>query len=49
MLPNWTPTHLFERVIPMLRDAGVADAAITTMTDENPARWFRGARAPAAS
>src|SRR5581483_5592518 len=42
MLPDWTPTHLFERVIPMLREAGVPDAAITTMTDENPARWFRG-------
>src|SRR6185369_6712648 len=23
--PNWTPTHLFERVLPMLRDAGVPD------------------------
>ena len=45
-LPNWTPTHLFERVIPKLRDAGVPDAAITTMTDENPARWFRGAERP---
>jgi len=42
VLPNWTPTHLFERIIPMLRDAGVDDSAITTMIDENPARWFRG-------
>lgn len=42
ILPHWTPTHLFERVIPMLRDAGVPDEAIRTMTDENPARWFRG-------
>jgi phosphotriesterase-related protein len=42
MLPNWSATHLFERVIPMLRDAGVPESAITTMTDENPARWFRG-------
>lgn len=46
MLPNWTPTHLFERIIPMLRDAGVPDEAITTMTDENPARWFSGTVAP---
>jgi phosphotriesterase-related protein len=45
MLPNWTATHLFERVIPWLRDAGVPDATITAMTDENPARWFRGAPA----
>jgi phosphotriesterase-related protein len=42
MLPDWTPTHLFERIIPMLRDAGVPDTAISTMIDENPARWFRG-------
>ncbi|MEW6270877.1 MAG: phosphotriesterase-related protein [Thermodesulfobacteriota bacterium] len=42
MLPSWTPTHLFERVIPMLLDAGVAESAIYSMLDENPARWFRG-------
>ena len=42
MLPNWNAVHLFERVIPMLRDAGVPEAAITTMIDENPTRWFRG-------
>ena len=42
MMPNWTPTHLFERVIPMMRDAGIPDDAIAKMTDENPARWFRG-------
>lgn len=44
--PDWNPTHLFERVIPKLRDAGVSDEAITTMTDENPARWFAGSEAP---
>jgi phosphotriesterase-related protein len=42
VLPNWSPTHLFERVIPMLLDAGVSEAQIRSMTDENPARWFRG-------
>ncbi len=42
VLPNWEPTHLFKRVIPMLHDAGVDDDAIRTMLDENPARWFRG-------
>jgi phosphotriesterase-related protein len=42
LAPNWTPTHLFERVIPMMREAGIPDSAITTMTDENPARWFSG-------
>lgn len=44
MAPNWTPTHLFERVIPMLREAGVPDSAIVTMTDENPSRWFAGTK-----
>jgi phosphotriesterase-related protein len=43
MLPHWTPTHLFERVIPMLHHAGVPPEAVRTMTDENPARWFGGA------
>jgi phosphotriesterase-related protein len=47
MLPNWTPTHLFERVFPMLRDAGVPEEALTTMLDENPTRWFQGAEPPA--
>ncbi len=42
MMPDWTPLHLFERVIPMLRDAGVPQAAIHTMIDQNPVRWFRG-------
>lgn len=42
ILPNWTASHLFERVIPMMRDAGLPDEAIRRMTDENPARWFRG-------
>ena len=46
MAPNWSPTHLFERIIPRLRELGVSDAAITTMTDENPARWFEGTEAP---
>lgn len=45
-MPDWKPTHLFERVIPKLREAGVTDDAITTMIDENPARWFQGAEAP---
>ncbi len=49
LLPDWTPTHLFERVIPMLREAGVPDEAITTMIEENPARWFDGREPPAAA
>jgi len=42
MMPHWTPSHLFERVIPMMREAGIPDDAIAAMTDENPARWFAG-------
>jgi phosphotriesterase-related protein len=42
MLPQWEPTHLFQRVIPKLRNAGVPEEAITAMTDENPRRWFQG-------
>ena len=46
LMPNWTPTHLFERVIPQMREAGIPDQAIAAMTDENPARWFSGAAIP---
>ncbi|MFM7140870.1 MAG: phosphotriesterase [Alphaproteobacteria bacterium] len=42
MMPQWTPMHLFERVIPMMREAGIPDDAIAAMTDVNPARWFAG-------
>lgn len=42
MMPDWTPSHLFERVIPMMREAGIPDDAIAAMTDVNPARWFAG-------
>jgi len=45
LMPDWTPTHLFERVIPMMRDAGIPEDAILGMTDVNPARWFRGVAA----
>ena len=42
MMPQWTATHLFERVIPMMREAGIPEADIAAMTDVNPARWFAG-------
>jgi phosphotriesterase-related protein len=44
LMPDWNPTHLFKRIIPMLRDAGVSAGDIATITDENPARWFQGTR-----
>jgi phosphotriesterase-related protein len=46
VLPNWTVTHLFERVVPMLLDAGVSRGAIETMLDQNPTRWFEGIPIP---
>lgn len=46
MMPDWTPTHLFERVIPKLREAGISSEALAQVTDENPARWFAGTEAP---
>jgi phosphotriesterase-related protein len=48
LAPNWTVTHLFERILPQLRELGVPEDAITTMIDENPARWFEGSEPPAA-
>jgi phosphotriesterase-related protein len=39
-LTNWYPTHLFKRIMPALRKAGVTDAEIKTMIEENPRRLF---------
>jgi len=39
-MPQWNYTHIPLDVIPMLRERGVADAAITQMTVENPRRIF---------
>jgi phosphotriesterase-related protein len=40
VMPDWEPTHLFKRIIPRLRDAGVSQAKIDTMLVENPRRYF---------
>jgi len=42
LLPHWKPTYVFETIVPRLRAAGVADAKIRTMLEENPRRYFRG-------
>jgi phosphotriesterase-related protein len=39
-LADWQPTHLFRKIIPRLRDAGVPQAKIETMLVENPRRYF---------
>lgn len=45
-LPNWEPTHLFKRILPRMRELGLAEAHIQTMLVDNPARYFRGEEAP---
>ena len=40
LLAKWYPTHIFEDIIPMLKDAGVADKQIDTMLIDNPQRLF---------
>lgn len=46
-MPNWEPTHLFKRILPKMRALGLSEADIQTMLVENPARYFRGTKAPA--
>lgn len=38
--PNWNFLHISDDVIPALRQSGVSDAQIATMTVENPRRIF---------
>ena len=39
-LPRWNFNHIPDDVVPALRQAGVTDAQITTMTVDNPRRIF---------
>ncbi len=39
---NWYPTHLFKNIIPALKNAGVAEEYIHTITVENPRKMFAG-------
>jgi phosphotriesterase-related protein len=39
-MADWQPTHLFRKVIPRLREAGVSQAKIDTMLIDNPRRFF---------
>jgi phosphotriesterase-related protein len=45
-LPNWEATHLFKRILPRLRDRGVAEADLSTILVDNPRRYFRGEEPP---
>jgi phosphotriesterase-related protein len=42
-LADWQPTHLFRKILPRLREAGVPQAKIDAMLVENPRRYFAGA------
>jgi phosphotriesterase-related protein len=42
VVPNWSLTHLFERIFPALRAMGVSDADLDHIVTENPRRYFSG-------
>jgi phosphotriesterase-related protein len=41
--PSWHYRHLFDDVLPALRERGVTDDQIETMLVINPRRYFSGA------
>jgi phosphotriesterase-related protein len=41
--PNWHFEHIFDDVLPALRDRGVADSDLETMLVANPSRYFSAA------
>jgi phosphotriesterase-related protein len=42
-LAHWNPTHIIKNILPRLRESGVSEATIRTITVENPRRYFEGA------
>ena len=42
VVPNWSLTHLFERIFPALREMGVAAEDLDHIVTENPRRYFEG-------
>jgi phosphotriesterase-related protein len=40
--PSWNYEHIFDHVLPALRERGVSDAQIDTMLVDNPRRYFSG-------
>ena len=40
IIPNWTMTHLFERIIPELKTMGVAGEDLDHILADNPRRYF---------
>jgi len=44
-LANWKPTHIIQNIIPRLKNAGVSQEVIDTITIDNPRRYFEGSAA----
>ena len=44
-MADWQPTHLFKKILPRLREAGVPQAKLDMMLVENPRRYFQQSRA----
>jgi phosphotriesterase-related protein len=42
ILPNWTMTHLFERILPEMLAMGVTQQDVDAILVENPRRFFEG-------
>lgn len=42
LAPLWDPRHVFQHIVPSLRDAGVTQAKIDAMLVDNPRRYFEG-------
>jgi len=40
LAPHWDPRHVLQRIVPALREAGVAQAKIDAMLIENPRRYL---------
>lgn len=45
ILANWQPTHLFENIVPVLRERGVTEVQIDKMFTDNAKSLFSGSQA----
>ena len=46
MAEVWNPSHFSERIIPLLKEAGVTDEQIDQLLVNNPRRFFAGEKLP---
>lgn len=40
VMPNWNMTHIFERILPQLKDLGMTDVDFDCLLAQNPQRFF---------